>query len=230
MYCVKCGVRLEDTEKQCPLCLTRVYHPDIEMPDSPPTFPEGTVTEQRLKPFVPAVVMLVAFILPMLVTVITDLKLNETLSWSVYVIGALVIGYLIVGLPLWFEHPNPVIFAPPVFAAIIVFLLVIDLMTGGGWFMCFAFPVSGAISLISIAVITLSRYLPRAKLYIAGGAIMAFSALMPLIEFLLVTYLSVEFVAWSIYPLIVGLLLGGLCIFIRASRPVREAAERKFFF
>ena len=31
MYCINCGVRLEDTEKVCPLCHTTVpFHPDIE--------------------------------------------------------------------------------------------------------------------------------------------------------------------------------------------------------
>lgn len=30
MYCVKCGVELDDAEERCPLCGTRVYHPDIE--------------------------------------------------------------------------------------------------------------------------------------------------------------------------------------------------------
>ena len=30
MYCVKCGVKLADSEKICPLCGTKAYHPDIE--------------------------------------------------------------------------------------------------------------------------------------------------------------------------------------------------------
>ena len=30
MYCIKCGVELADTEKQCPLCGTLVYHPELE--------------------------------------------------------------------------------------------------------------------------------------------------------------------------------------------------------
>lgn len=29
MYCVQCGVKLADTEVRCPLCGTRVFHPDI---------------------------------------------------------------------------------------------------------------------------------------------------------------------------------------------------------
>ena len=29
MYCIKCGVELADSEKVCPLCGTRVFHPDL---------------------------------------------------------------------------------------------------------------------------------------------------------------------------------------------------------
>ena len=40
MYCIKCGVELADSEKVCPLCGTRVYHPDIEIKTTEPPFPE----------------------------------------------------------------------------------------------------------------------------------------------------------------------------------------------
>ena len=29
MYCIKCGVELADSERVCPLCGTRVFHPDL---------------------------------------------------------------------------------------------------------------------------------------------------------------------------------------------------------
>ena len=32
MYCVKCGVELADSQRVCPLCGTRVFHPDIPRP------------------------------------------------------------------------------------------------------------------------------------------------------------------------------------------------------
>ena len=40
MYCIKCGVELADSEKVCPLCGTRVYHPDIEIKTAEPPFSE----------------------------------------------------------------------------------------------------------------------------------------------------------------------------------------------
>lgn len=29
MYCIHCGVELSDSETVCPLCGTRVFHPDL---------------------------------------------------------------------------------------------------------------------------------------------------------------------------------------------------------
>lgn len=230
MYCVKCGVRLEDTERVCPLCATRVYHPDITREEADPIYPNVLRTEQKVKPRVLEVFVLVLFLIPAIVTLITDLRINSSLTWSLYVIGGLVASYAIFGLPLWFSKPNPVIFVPTSMAAITLYLLLIDILSGGGWFLGFALPIAGAVTLILSAVVTLLRYVRGSGLYVAGGAVMSVGALSVLIELLLVLHFGTELVFWSIYPTVVSLLLGGLCIFIAAYRPARELMERKFFF
>ena len=39
MYCVKCGVELADSEKVCPLCGTRAFHPDMPPQQGEPPYP-----------------------------------------------------------------------------------------------------------------------------------------------------------------------------------------------
>ena len=39
MFCVKCGVELTEGTKICPVCATRVYHPDLPVTDASPTYP-----------------------------------------------------------------------------------------------------------------------------------------------------------------------------------------------
>ena len=39
MYCIKCGVELADSEKVCPLCGTRVFHPDLPQAQGEPPYP-----------------------------------------------------------------------------------------------------------------------------------------------------------------------------------------------
>ena len=53
MYCVKCGVQLADTEKSCPLCGTRVYHPDLVQAEATPLdrLPEETTLQRTMKAF-----------------------------------------------------------------------------------------------------------------------------------------------------------------------------------
>ena len=39
MYCVNCGVELADSETVCPLCGTRVFHPDLSRPQADAPYP-----------------------------------------------------------------------------------------------------------------------------------------------------------------------------------------------
>lgn len=39
MYCIKCGVELADSERVCPLCGTRVFHPDLPCGQGEPPYP-----------------------------------------------------------------------------------------------------------------------------------------------------------------------------------------------
>ena len=123
-----------------------------------------------------------------------------------------------------------VIFVPIFFAAIIVYLLYIDIVTKDSWFLSFAFPVVGGICLIITAVVTLTRYLKRGKLYIFGGAVLALAAFMPTVELLMsISFEKINFIGWSFYPLMALAVLGGLLIFIAIYRPARELMEQKFF-
>lgn len=230
MYCINCGVKLADSEKKCPLCGTVVFHPELVRDSSEDLYPREKYPAEEKRSFFPQVLLTALFLLPMLVVLICDLQYSPAVTWSGFVIGALVVGYVWCILPTWFRDPNPVIFVPCSFAAIGLYLLYIDLATAGGWFLPFAFPVTGCITLIVTAVVALMRYLPRGRFYIFGGAVIALGGFMPVLELLLsLTFEDTAFVGWSFHPLVALGLLGGLLIFVGAYRPAREALERKFF-
>lgn len=230
MYCINCGVKLADTEKRCPLCGVTVFHPDLDRPAGEPLYPPHREPVPQVSSRGALIVLTTAFLLPVLITLLCDLQINRAVTWSGFVIGALIVGYAVLVLPCWFRSPNPVIFVPCGFTAVGLYLLYIDLATGGSWFLSFAFPVVGGIGLIITAVVALLRYLRRGKLYIFGGAFIALGAFMPLMEFLLVlTFQRPRFVGWSLYPLTALVLLGGTLIFLAIYRPARETMERKFF-
>lgn len=230
MYCVNCGVKLGDAEKKCPLCQTIVFHPDVKQGAGEPLYPRENYTGQPVDSRVVQILITTAFLLAMFISLVCDLQMGGGLTWSGYVIGGLLLSYVVIMLPMWFKSPNPVIFVPCDFAAVGLYLLYINLTVGGKWFLSFAFPVTGFVTLIVTAVVTLMRYIRRGRLYIFGGAFLAFGAFMPVMELLLcITFPHLSFVGWCFYPLIAMGLIGAMLIFLAISSRARETMERKFF-
>lgn len=231
MYCIKCGVKLADTEKSCPLCGTTVYHPDIKQNESAPLYPKDKYPKHNTNSKAVNGIFIILFFIPLLICLQSDIQGNGIIEWFGYAAFGIGIAYLLFAFPLWFKKPNPVIFVPCDFAAIIAFLLYIDLTTSGvSWFMSFAFPIAGGIAIITCSVVTLLYYLKKGKLYIFGGAFIALGFLMLLTEYLLTVTFDLNHIGWSGYPFIVFALLGGMLIYLGINRPARETLERKLFF
>lgn len=230
MYCINCGVKLAPSEKKCPLCGVRVFHPELPQPDGAPTYPRDVLPPAPSSSKGAQVVVAALFLLTAVILLLCDLHLESRLGWAGYAIGALVVVYVCTMLPTWFRKPNPVIFVPCGFASVALYLLYINWEVGGNWFLSFALPVVGAVCLIVTAVITLVRYVRRGLLYIYGGAFLALGAFMPLMEYLMVyTFGYSRMIWWSLYPLSVLTVLGGLLLFFAIYRPARQIMERKFF-
>lgn len=230
MYCIKCGVQLSAAEKECPLCQTRVFHPDFPQPDSEPLYPADRLPQARPRSLLGQFIVTALFLLPMLIVPIIDLQMGGGIIWSGYVVGALAVAYVMSVLPSWFRRPNPVIFVPCSFVAIGAYLLYINLAVGGNWFLSFAFPVTGAVGLIVTAVVALTKYVPKGVYFIFGGACVTFGGFMLLLEYLMsITFGFPWFAGWSLYPLIPLVILGSLLIYIGANKPARELLQRKLF-
>lgn len=230
MYCIKCGVKLADTERKCPLCNTIVCHPEFRQTEKRPLYPSDKMPKSNTNSKALNGAVIILFFIPLLVCFFADLSLDGKMEWFGYVAGALLLSYVAFALPLWFKKPNPVIFVPCNFVAIGFYLLYINLATNGKWFLSFALPVVSGICLITCTVVTLFYYLRRGRLYILGGAFMALGAFMLLIEFLFVNTFDLPIIGWSIYPLVVLSLCGGMLIYLAINSAAREILGRKLFF
>ncbi len=230
-YCVRCGVELAASEKKCPLCGTPVVPPELPETEGIPPYPiqEKRNTEpNRSKGILFILTML--FLLPISVVFLSDLQINDAITWSGFAGLAILLLYVIIVLPFWFQHPNPVIFVPIDFAAIGGYLLYICLATGGNWFLPFAFPLTGSILLVVTAALALIKYVRRGHLYIAAGLFFATGGIAVLTEFLLSrTFPVTKTIFWSTYPLIACFLTGAILIVIAICRPLRESFRKRFF-
>jgi hypothetical protein len=230
MYCVKCGVELSDSEKRCPLCGTIVYHPYVKQGIAEKPYPEPERAPDIVKPKGLLFLFTVFFTMALVITVLCDWPVNGSITWSGVAGSAIICGYIIIALPIWFKKPNPVIFVPIDFAFIGGMLLYINFHTDGHWFMTLAFPATCMAMIIVTAVIALIKYLRRGYLFIFGGAFIAIGGSMMLLEFFLnLTFKLHDTFIWSIYPLAACAIIGLTLIIIGICKPLRESLHRKIF-
>ncbi|MBQ8174335.1 MAG: hypothetical protein IJ009_02920 [Clostridia bacterium] len=229
MYCIRCGAELSAGQTLCPLCNTRVYHPDIPN-EKIPTYPKKEFVSEQVNRKSILFVLTILFLIPLVLPLVFELSYHSEVSWSGYVAGGVVLFYLFFILPSWFKHPLPTVFVPCDFAAILLFLLYVDLQTDGGWFLPFALPVAGVLGLIVTALATLLFHLRHGYLYVWGGGLIALGAWTVLIEMMIgVAFDVVSVVRWSLFSLIPLFILGMLLIVVAIVRPFRESLYKIFF-
>ena len=208
-YCVNCGVELADSEKKCPLCGVPVINPlkpytEPELKPYPDRIEEVMKTiDLRFGVWLATLVLLI----PCAVTLICNLSVNHTVSWSLYVIGACACIFVSVLLPLLLKSLKPYYFVLFNGIATSLYLLLICYLSGGSWFLPLALPITAFACLISLlGVFVIRRKLPllnKIALILLGIGVFCV-----LIECTLIFYLRLEpILVWSVYVVIV------LCIF-----------------
>ncbi len=229
MYCVKCGAHLSDGQTVCPICETRVYHPDIKN-DEKPTYPNVAFKSEEFNPrgvlFVVTIVLFITMLIPMLF----EIMAHHSVDWSGYVAGGIALFYVIFVLPFWFRNANPVIFVPCDFAAITLFLLYVNFQVEGHWFLTFAMPITLSLGMIVTAAVAVLKYVRKGKLYVFGGALIALGAWTMLIELLIyVTFGIRSIVVWSSCSFATLFLFGMMLIIIAIVKPLKESLRKIFF-
>ena len=229
MYCIKCGVELSEGQKICPLCKTKVYHPDFDITEIN-TYPKKEFKSEAFNRKGLMFVITIIFLIPLLLPMILELSWQQTINWSGYVAGGVLLFYIAFMLPYWFKHPNPAIFVPSFFAATTLYLLYICLQSGGEWFLNFAMPITVSFGAIITTLCVLLHYLKRGKLYVIGGCIIALGAWTALIEFLTRHIFGVNTAFyWSSCTFTISFIIGMLLIIIEIVKPIKESLRKIFF-
>ena len=228
MYCVKCGVKLQDGVEYCPLCRTPVWNPDaLEKTDSYP----DTLPQQHRESTMPAAIALTVICSVAIIVILTVcFKLYGSIRWGGYVVFGLMFFYVLVGLPLWFRQPKGEIFVPADHIAAALDVLSICLATGGHWFLSFALPLIVGSCLISTAMICLLKYVKGGTLFILGGFLLILGGFTVLVEFFEHLTFGLAMFRWSLYSL-AGFASAGLFLLIAGMIPsLRQTMRRRFFF
>ena len=230
MYCVKCGVSLEDGAEKCPLCGTPAWNPEEITPNRhynadlyPSPDSSGKYTLLTVLTVVMAGIALGCLI--------ACLAAYGRADWSGYVLLGMAFVYVSAVLPFWFRRYYPAVFLPLGFAALAGYLLYINAATGGHWFLSFAFPVVGMAFLITYfgTGIALIRFTPRTKLRLLGLLFILIGGFMLLLEFFLHISFDVRMFRWSVYPAAFFVVLGIFLFVASLIRKFRRILYKKLF-
>ena len=226
MYCVKCGVKLQEGTEKCPLCGTPVWNPDglSAVSTYSSRMPDKTFDRDPFAAFLTVLTILAAVAVSAVCLV-----LYGKLGWGAIVLASLLLFFVIAVLPVWFRDPNPVIFLPIDTVAIELFLLFICLRTGGHWFMSFAFPCVGIMGIIGTATAALLKYLKKGKYIVIGGLQIILGAFCILLEFFQHITFDTAMFRWSLFATIALFVSGTFLICVGLIRPLREFVNRVFY-
>ena len=230
MYCIKCGAHLSEGQSICPICETKVYHPDFPVAEEKSTYPKKDFKSEEFNKKGLMLVITILFLIPVVLPLILDYNWHREISWSGYVSLGVIAFYVIFILPGWFKRPHPAIFFPTSFLAVTLFVFYVNYKTDGDWFYRFAMPVCLVFGAIISAVAILLHCLKRGKLYIYGGSFIALGVWTVMIEMLTRVVFGVNnSFYWSTCTMAICFIVGMLLIIIEIIKPVKESL-RKFFY
>ena len=228
MYCVKCGVKLQDGAESCPLCQTPVWNPDPV--EGQRSYPDRMPGAHRQSDLPGAVALTLLCAIAAVVTLTVCFKLYGALKWGGYVVFGLGLFYVVAVLPRWFIEPKGEVFVPIDHAAAALFTLYVCLKTGGHWFLSFALPVIGASCLLSTAMICLLKYVRGGRAFIFGGFLILLGGFTVLVEFFEHLSFGLPMFLWSLYSL-AGFGTVGVFLLLAGMIPaLRHGLIKRFFF
>lgn len=230
-YCVHCGVELDGTATFCPLCRTEVMDPG-RPPDtqSPKPFPE----ERREVPPIPKGAVAAA-ITAMLACVavgcgLLNLFLKPGRTWSLYVIGATIMLWLWIVLPILFKRIPLLVRSLINVAAVALYVYLMSVeLNGRAWYLGLAVPIilwGGAVWLLLSLMLRVYRRSLISSITILIGSVGVF---LVGVEYLIDRWLTggVD-LSWSLVVLTICVCTAVPLIIIRRIPAVREEVRRRF--
>jgi len=235
-YCVNCGVELGQAERVCPLCRTPVVNPanPWKEPEVRP-YPKRVETimrhvDIRYIGFLSSLLLLI----PALICMLNDWLVHQSITWSAYVAGGLLVVFTAVLLPMMVRKRKAMLLLWLDMGSVLLLLWMIERGTGGGnWFLRLGLPLVLAFGFVAglvIAWLTAKRG-KRPPLLSLGLMIYAPGVYTVLVNMIVNWYLRRSvFPIWGWYALIPCLVTGTMLLILHRRSKWRESVYKRLFF
>lgn len=233
-YCVNCGVELDASARECPLCNTPVLNPreleKIAHAQQPFPTEKGPVEAVKRKDLGILISMVV------LATAVTCGLLNAFVFrenlWSLAVIGVCVVLWVIL-IPAFIYTKQPV-YVSLLYdgIAVVIYLYMLTFLTGTGkWFPGLGVPIVLLVTAVAEAFTLCVRKLPRSFLTVSLYLFTAMGILCGGLEILIDRYISDHIeLTWSAVVITVCVILDITIITLLSRRRLRNAVRRRLHF
>ena len=237
-YCVNCGVELGENEKRCPLCDTIVLNPRTFGAAGGKAVSEENVPQKEMELLshfhvdfkLLATIISVFLIVPITVTIICNFVADNKLTWSLYVLGASVLTFVIMLMPAFFEKKNPYGFIAVDSICVFLYLYLISFLTGGKWALSLALPIC-VMTMVFAMFYTMALRNKKVEKLIKVSIFILFAGLYSLAtEIIINDALNKGFMLhWSHYVLIPCAVVSLILLIIDSQKKLKEELRKKLF-
>lgn len=232
-YCVNCGVELEKSLKECPLCHTPVINPaelNRELPPSPYPTSKGQVEVVKRKDL--GILLSVVLSATSATCLLLNLLVFNSSLWSLVVIGCCICLFVFT-FPAIFYSRTPIyvsLLADGVSVAVYLFLISF-LTSSDVWFWQLGLPIVVMLTICAECFPLISRFSP---LTILSGSLCVFieiPAFCVSLELLIKRLLDRPYrITWSAVVLTVCVIIDFALITILAKKRLRNEVRRRLHF
>lgn len=230
-YCVQCGVELTTGTPACPLCHTRVLHPDA-LDASTPEQPEHVETAiDRIDRVYGRRLSIALLLVPMLTVTLLDFIGGGGLTWSPYVTGALICLYCWFVVPVFYKFSRPYMYIAVDTLALCSYLLLIALINDGiSWFVGLALPVVMAVGLFVLGIFWAFRRIQSPMLKRVSLGLTILGLFLLALEVLTDLWINkTVFINWSIFAVIPLMVISLMCLYFERNEPLKKEIRKRLF-
>lgn len=232
-YCVNCGVELESSLKECPLCHTPVMNPrelNKETPPSPYPIDKGQVEEVTRKDL--GILITVVLAATSVTCLLLNLLIFNSSLWSLLVIGGC-LCFLVFTLPAIFCSKVPVyvtLLSDGV--SIMLYLFLITFVTEtDAWFRQLGLPIAVLLTALAEVLALLARFVPFTVLSCALYLFIGIPTFCVILELLIRHMLEQPYrISWSAVVLTVCVIIDFALVTILTKKRLRNEVRRRLHF
>jgi len=237
-YCVNCGVELDASAKECPLCNTPVLNPR-ELERASQVKQQGKAPFPGEKGQVETVdrkdmgILLSTVVLACAVTCgFLNAFVFRGLLWSLTVIGACVVLWVILIPAVIYREQSVYVSLLYDGVAVAIYLYMLTYLTGSrDWVWGLGVPITALVTVIAELLALCIRKLPRSFLTVALYLFTAIGLLCGGVEILIDRYLADEIaLSWSAVVITVCVILDIAVITMLSRRRLRNEVRRRLHF